>query len=296
MAGEALAERAGKQLLTELRGNRRLSERVRWAVANFSKVQPSAAPRRNGAATPPPPRARPASRRAPTPKPARPGVPSGLPPKIDLGRVAWRSDATKSFQLTWKEFAPYNISVEAPPPLTADVTASKVLPGRFSVAIGVDWTSPEFASRSRLRGYTLDAEIIVRWTSEDSVPIRVRGLLLYPPQVTASPAQLDLGTVRVNATTRASIVLASSARGEATIETPAWLRRVDAAGRPLDGPLQLAPDTEVRVALRVEWAPIIERGESSLKAGRPVRPSGTIVVTCGDQRIEIPAQMVATPK
>ncbi len=40
MAGEALAERAGKQLLAELRGNRRLSERVRWAVDNYSRSQP----------------------------------------------------------------------------------------------------------------------------------------------------------------------------------------------------------------------------------------------------------------
>src|SRR5438445_6971309 len=94
-ADTELAQRVGRQLASELRrSHRRLAERVEWAMANFGR--PVTAP--NGAGVtriritpPPPPRRRP--ERTPDRRPAQPatpGVPDGLPTRIDIGTVAWR--------------------------------------------------------------------------------------------------------------------------------------------------------------------------------------------------------------
>jgi hypothetical protein len=50
----------------------------------------------------------------------------------------------------------------------------------------------------------------------------------------------------------------------------------------------------VRVEFRVDWAPILERAKASFEAGRPVRPTGTIVVRWEGRSLDAPAQMVVT--
>ena len=292
-----LAQRAGKQLAAELRSHPRLAERVAWAIANFATAQRGGHRERITPLTAPPPRRTTPSRSAhrPPPEPATPGVPDGLPLKIDFGRVRWHDDATRTVQLTWKRFAPYAITVEPASPVRAEVTASKVLPGRFSIAFSIDWSAPEFAPGPTVRGYTLDAAVRIRWSSDGEITIPARGLILYPAMISASPQSLDLGTVDLRKPARASLVLVSSATTEATIEPPAWLRRSDGSGRAIDGPLRLATNVPVRVEFRVDWEPIAGRAASSFGAGRPVRPTGRIVVRWDDHAIEIPAQMVVPP-
>jgi hypothetical protein len=289
-----IAQRAGKQLAAQLSGYPRLAERVAWAMANFATARHGGHRERIAPLTPPPPRrARPAH--PPSPEPAKPGVPDGLPLKIDFGGVQWHADVSRTVQLTWKRFAPYAITVEPADPIRAEVTASKVLPGRFSVVFSIDWSSPEFAPGPTVRGYTLDVPVNIRWSSDGEITIPARGLIHYPALVTASPQSLDLGTVDLRAPTRASLVLVSSATTQATIEPPAWLRRSDGSGRHLDGPLRLATNVPVRVELRVDWSPIVERAAASFDARRPVRPTGRIVVRWEGNEIEVPAQMVVPP-
>lgn len=296
VAGMTLAERAGRQLIAELGGNRRLVARVEWAVANFERVQPKVRPR---AQAPPPPRAtRPrgaAGGGRTASEPARPGAPEGLPPRVDFGRVAWGSDVVRKLQLTWRHYPPFGVTVEAPGPLRAEVTSSKVLPGRFSVACSIDWASPELAGGAT-RGYPIEGELVVRWTSSDEARVPVTGLILFPAAVTVSPQPLDLGTAKAGQPVRGSIVVASTGAASVTLESPAWLRRVDGAGRPLDGPLRVAAGAPVRVEFRVHWPPVLERGEASLAARRPVRPTGRIVVRWEGGETVVAATFIATPK
>ncbi len=200
-ADAALAERAGKQLAAELRSHPRLAERVRWAIANFGRAQRGEHRERITPLTPPPTRRTTPQRSAhrPPPEPATPGVPEGLPAKVDFGKLQWQSHTTRTMQLTWKRFAPYEITVEAASPVRAQVTASKVLPGRFSVAFSIDWNAPEFAQGPAVRGYTLDAAVRIRWSSTGEITIPAKGLILYPALVSARPPALDLGTVRPEA-------------------------------------------------------------------------------------------------
>ncbi len=292
-----LARRAGKQLAAELRTYPRLAGRVAWAMANFATAQRGGHRERIAPLTPPPPRRTTPSRSAhrPPPEPAKPGVPDGLPLKVDFGRVQWRGDVTRTVQLTWKQFAPYGVTVEAEGPVRAEVTASKVLPGRFSITFSIDWDSPEFAPGPTVRGYTLDTPLRIRWSSDGEITVPARGLILYPALVTASPQSLDLGTVDVRQPARASLVLVSSSATEATIEPPAWLRRTDGSGRPVDAPLRLATNVPVRVEFRVDWEPIVERAAASFEARRPVRPTGRIAVRWEGHTIEVTAQMVVPP-
>jgi len=291
-ADARLVERAGKQLRSELAEHRRLADRVAWAMAHFAEA--ASVPRRVRPATPPPRRPS-AVRPQAQPVPARPGPPQGLPDRIDFGRLEWGNDATQTFHLTWKRAAPFEVRVDAPAPLRAEVVASKVLPGRFSVTLSVDWDSPEFSRSPNVRGYTLDATLRLRWTSDDEADVRVKALLLYPALVSASPMELDLGSVRLGADTRATLLLVATAPTRATISLPPWLCRVDAAGRAVEAPLQLQTDTPVRVSLAVDWAPVRERGRSSIEAGRAVRPTGRIVVRWDGQELAVPASLVATP-
>jgi len=206
--------------------------------------------------------------------------------------MTWRSDAGRTVQLTWKRHAPYEVQVDAPPPLRAEVTASKVLPGRFSIAFSIDWDSREFAGGPTVRGYTLDARVTLRWAGGGEYAFPAKGLLLYPAAVTASPPSLDLGTADVNSQARASLVLVSSGATAVEIEPPAWLRRTDGSGRPLDAPLKLATDVPVRVEFRVHWPPIIERAASSFEQGKPVRPTGRIAIRWDGRTIEVSASIV----
>lgn len=292
-ADARLVERAGKQLRSELAQHRRLADRVAWAMAHFAEA--ASVPRRVRPATPPPQRRPTTIRREASPAPARPGPPQGLPDRIDFGRIEWGHEASRTFHLTWKRAAPFDVRIEAPAPLRADVVASKVLPGRFSVTLSVDWESPEFSRSPNVRGYTLDAALRLRWTSQDEAAVRVKAVLLYPALISASPTELDLGSVRLGADTRASLLLVATAPTCATLALPPWLRRVDAAGRPVEAPLQLQTDTPVRVSLAVDWAPVRERGRSSIEAGRAVRPTGRIVVRWAREELAIPASLVATP-
>ncbi len=295
-AEPALAQRAGKQLAAELRSHPRLAERVAWATANFASAQRGAHRERVTPLTAPPRRTTPArSAHRPPPEPAKPGVPDGLPAKVEFGKVQWHAEATRTVQLTWKRFAPYAITVDAASPVRAEVTASKVLPGRFSIALSIDWSAPEFAPGPTVRGYTLDAPIRIRWGGDGEITIPARGIVLYPALVTASPTSIDLGTVDANQPVRASVVLVSSGTTDVRIEPPAWLRRSDGSGRAVDAPLRLATNVPVRVEFRVDWTPIVERAGTSFGAGRPVRPTGRIIVRWDDREIEIPAQMVVPP-
>jgi hypothetical protein len=298
-ADGAFAERAGKQLQSELAAYPRLVARVRWAIDNFSRVKPtrvSETPRAASSIPPQPRRVTPdRSAHRPPPEPAKPAAPEGLPAKIDFGTLQWRGETMRTIQLTWKRFAPYSITVETAPPVRAEVVASKVLPGRFSVTFSIDWDSPELAGGPTVRGYTLDAAVTVRWTATDAITIPARGLIMYPALVSASPMSFDLGTVEFELVTRISLMLVSSAATSVTIEPPAWLQRVDGRGQEIDAPLKLATNVPVRVELRVHWAPVAERAAASFETGRPVRPTGRIIVRWGERELEIPAEMVVPP-
>jgi hypothetical protein len=292
-ADPKLVSRAGKQLAAELQTHRRLAERVAWALANFASAL--AAPRREriGPMTaPPPPRPRATTPRRAAPQPASPGLPDGLPPRIDFGTVPWGADTVRTIQLTWKHAAPYGVTIDADGPVRAEVTASKVLPGRFSVKFSIDWDAAEFGRDPSVRGYTLDATITVRWTSRDTATLSARGLVLYPAHVSASPASIDLGSAKLDQPVRASVILVSTAATTVTVEPPPWLRRADGSGRELDAPLKLATNVPVRVEFRVHWPPIAERGAASFGAGRPVHATGRIVVRWNDRELEIPAEIV----
>ena len=56
--------------------------------------------------------------------------------------------------------------------------------------------------------------------------------------------------------------------------------------------VRLATNTPVRVEFAVRWQPILERAAASFAEGRPVRPTGTIVVRWGERRVEVKAQVV----
>ncbi len=297
VADDQLVARAGKLLLADLQALPRLAQKVEWAIANFATAK--AAPARRARVmpmTPPAPsRQRPAAAPPPRPAaPARPSFPQGLPQKIDFGKVEWGESASETIQLTWKHAAPFDVKVMIDGPLRAEVTASKVLPGRFSIVFSIDWDSKEFSREPTTRGYTLDAEITVRWTSQDDATIRAKGLVLYPAVVSASPTTLDLGKVRAQQPVRASLILISTARAAVTVEPPPWLQRVDGSGRVLEAPLSLATNVPVRLELRVHWPPIEERAKASFAAGRPVRPTGRIIVRWDDRILEVPVEMVAS--
>lgn len=289
-ADDAFVRRVAKQLAAELKEHRRLAERVAWAAENFGRVQPQPTRARPSPTPPPPPRARPTYRKKPVD--AKPGLPDGLEPAVDFGRVEWGSDVSRTIQLTWQRPTPTSLNVEAGAPVRAEVTASKVVAGRYSVRFSIDWDAMNRSRNGNARGYTLDSDIRIRWTPDGYAMTKAKGIVHYPAAVTANPQSLDLGTVSLEQRGRASIVLVSSAPTEVTIDPPAWLRRADGAGRTLTSPLALKPNVPVRVEFVVEWEPITERAAPSFDAGRPVRPTGQIVVRWNDQQIEIPAQMV----
>ena len=312
-ADARLISRAGKQLAAELHTHRRLADRVEWALQNFASAL--AAPHRDriGPLTPPP-----SSRRKPTPRPtapSSPGIPEGLVPRIDFGTIAWGAKAAYTMQLTWKHAAPYGVTIETDGPVRAEVSASKVLPGRFSIAFSVDWDASELSRVPPTRGYILDLPIAIRWTSRDTATIRAKGRLVRPrasaapapsdvtsgklhakdlmpePVVSASPSALDLGSAKLGKPVRASVVLVSTAPVDLTIEPTAWLQRVDGSGRVLDAPLALATNVPMRVEFHVHWPPIAERGRVSFAAGRTARATGRIVVRWNDRKLEIPAEI-----
>jgi hypothetical protein len=295
-----MVERAGKQLAAELTGYPRLASRVGWAMKTFAEA--AAAPehgRRHAPITPPPPPRRRPNAPAPKPRraegPSRPGMPEGLAP-IDFGTVRWGDSVTRTMQLTWKHAAPYDVRVEVDGPIRAEVTPSKVLPGRFSTAFSIDWDADELRREPATRGYTLNAPITLRWTSQDWTTVFAKGTILYPAYVTASPAALDLGDAKLKQPVRVSFVVVSTAPTELTIEPTPWLQRVDAAGKVLDTPLKLATNTPVRIEMRVHWPPIVERGAASFDAGRPVRASGRIILRWDGRESEVAAAIVATKK
>lgn len=288
-AEQEFVRRAAKHLSAELKEHRRLAERVLWAANHFGKVQPQPARARPVAPPPPPPRPRPQYRKRTVD--AKPGLPEGLEPSVDFGSVAWRADVSRTIQLTWKRPTPTSLSVEAEPPIRAEVTASKVVQGRYSVRLSIDWDKLERSRNGNARGHTLDADIRIRWTPDGFAMTKAKGVLHYPAHVSASPGSLDLGTVAMNQRARASIALVATAATQATIEPPPWLRRADGAGRTLRSPLALKPNVPVRVEFAVEWPPIAERAKPSFAAGRSVRPTGRIVVRWNDQEFEIPVQM-----
>ena len=136
-ADRDLVERAGRALSAELKMNHRLVERIDWAIKNFGTPTNGASP---AAPQPPQPRRREiADRPAPKRPRAAAGKPEGLVDRIDFGTLPWRSTAKKELRLTWREFAPYRIRAEIASPVVAEVIESKALPGRFIVALSIDW-------------------------------------------------------------------------------------------------------------------------------------------------------------
>jgi hypothetical protein len=220
-----------------------------------------------------------------------PARPDGLPESnIDLGTIGWRGDVARDVRLTWKRLAPYQIDVEAAPPLIVNVASSRTIEGRFVLTISIDWDSPSFSHKPTMRGHNLDATVTVRWPG-DEAKFRVRGTLLYPAEVSASPLSLDLGEVVMKQKVRATVLLVSTAPTTVEIETSAWLARCDAAGKRVEAPLKLPANTPVRVAFDVLWGPIVERiGDA--RNGKAVRPTGRITVRWDGRVLEIPAQIV----
>jgi hypothetical protein len=288
-ADPKLADRVGRQLCSELSPFPKLLARVEWALNNFGKAPTRIVP------PSPPPRPRPSRtamrKEAPTPRPAMPGRPDGLPESsIDLGSVRWRSDISRDIRLTWNRLTPYDIRVDAAAPITVSVASSKTIEGRFVLTIAIDWDSPAFTHKPSIRGHNLDATVTVRWPG-DEAQFRVRGTLLYPAEVSASPLSLDLGTVALKQKVRATLLLVSTAATVAEIEASAWLARCDAAGKRIEAPLKLPANTPVRVAFDVAWEPIMQR-IGAVNNGKPVRPTGKITVRWDGRSIEIPAQMI----
>lgn len=290
-ADRELVERAGKVLTGDLGSNQRLRAKVQWAVANFGRPARTAVPKPRAAPPPPPARVRAAAPVRHTAPPV-PGLPHGLVDSIDFGTLTWESAATRDIRLTWKEFAPYKVDVTTTGPITAAVTASKALPGRFAIAVAIDWDAPEFSGGPSLRGYPLDARMTLRWAAGGEAAVRVRGQILYPAIVSASPDELNLGDVKFGADVRGSVVLVSTAPARCAIEASAWLARVDAAGREQTAPLELLTNRPVRVAFAVRWEPIEQRA-TGVAAGKPVRPTGKITVRWDAGELVVPVQVVA---
>lgn len=292
-ADPALAERAARQLSGELSSHQRLADRVRWALDHFGSVQPE---RVRPVSAPPPPRP-PLRRSPPAPTPTRPAMPEGLPARIDFERVEWGSPAAVTIQLTWRHAPPYGLTIDTPEPITAEVSSSKVKPGRFSVAFSVDWDSPALATGPTVRGHTISGDVRIRWTSEASTLVPVRGTILYPAIVTASPPSLDLGSVDHATATRVSLVVVSTAGTSLSVEPPAWLERVDGAGRVLKAsdPIGLRTNIPVRLEFRVAWAPITERARASFAQDKPVRPTGRILLRWDGNETAVQAQIVVAP-
>jgi hypothetical protein len=173
-ADRRLVERAGKTLAAELQTHPRLAARVEWAIENFGRP--------GNATAPPRPRAAPAPRRraaAPAARPAEqaaPGRPDGLVESIDFGTLEWGSTLTREIRLTWRQFAPYKVDVDAAEPVSVTVTASKTLPGRFVISVGVDWTSELFSSGASLRGHTMSSTLRLRWAGGGEAVVSVRGV------------------------------------------------------------------------------------------------------------------------
>jgi hypothetical protein len=220
-----------------------------------------------------------------------PGRPEGLPDgAIDLGTVAWGTQVARDIRLTWKRFAPYVINVDAAAPLIVNVTSSKTIEGRFVLTIGIDWAASVFSHEPSIRGHSLDATVTVMWPGDEAT-FRVRGTLMYPAVVSASPLSLDLGSAVVKQKVRATLLLISTAATAVDVETSAWLARCDAAGKRVDTPLKLPANVPVRVTFDVVWDPILERIAGTSNA-RPVRPTGKITVRWAGKSLEVPAQMI----
>lgn len=293
-----LARRVGTQLAADLGAYRRLADRVAWAVEHFGApvVPPPGAAHAHAPRPAAPPRRRPEPRRTEAPRgPVLPGRPEGMPESVDFGTLDWGDEKTEQIKLTWRHNAPYDVKVDVPPPLRAEVAASKALPGRFVVSVSVDWDADVFTHDPNLRGHTIAGQIVLRWGGGGGAIVHVRGVALYPAVVSVSPQELELPRTRASAQARAALAVVSSARAEVEIEPPAWLRRVAGDGRERTGPMQLATNTPVRVEFAVDWAPILERAATSFASQRPVRPTGTIVLRWGDRRLEVPVQMVVDP-
>jgi hypothetical protein len=286
-ADQALVERVAKALRQEVKATPRLAERVGWAAANFGQADGHRVPR---------PVSQPRRRAAPDPvrprTPAVAGRPEGLVEKIDFGSVAWGQAISRDLRLTWREHAPYRVLAQAAPPLSVTVVESKALTGRFIVSVSIDWASEELARAPSMRGYMLDSMLEFRWASGGEATVRVRGVLLSPTTVTADRDALDLGVVTLGTRVRAQLILESTAKTEVAIETPPWLVRVDGAGDRIEGPARLEANAAMRITFSVDWAPIRERGASSLAAGRAVRPTGVVRVRWADQVLEVPATIV----
>jgi hypothetical protein len=298
-ADAALAERAGRQLAAELQATHaRLAARVEWAVANFSAAGARPGRERAPRAAPPPPsrvRRVPLERPAAPRAPATPGMPEGLPRRIDLGSVTWGSDAAQRVQLSWRHHQPYDVRVEAEAPVVARVTTSKAVPGRFMVELAVDWESDALNPESGRRGYTLDGFVTFRWGGGGETRVALRGIVLYPASVRVSAQTVRLETSNVGDPVWGTVALQATQLVDVEIETPAWLRCVDALGRERPGPLRLPDDAPYYLRFAVNWEPIIERGRESLEAGRPVRPSGRIVVRWPGGERTVRVEMVAHP-
>lgn len=288
-ADRALAERAAKALASDLAALPRLASRVAWAAEHW--VEGTAVAPRAAAPPPPPPRA--AQRQRPArSEPATAGPPEGLVAQVDFGTLAWGTAAERQLKLTWRQFPPFTVRTEIEGPVRAEVTESKALPGRFIVTLSVDWDAAELQGTPSLRGYTLDQTLTLRWGGGGADTVRVTGALLFPALVSASPQALDLSTVRLRQRVQASLMLVSSAPVDVRIEPTPWLARVDGAGKVIDEPLRLKTNTPVRVAFAVDWAPIAERGAQSIEAGRPVRPTGRIILRWDDRTLEVPVRMI----
>jgi hypothetical protein len=293
-ADKVLAERAGKALALELASFDRLAARVRWAVQHFGQPGSATSQPRPRMPAPPPPsrvprREAPATRPA---APAAPGKPMGLPTSIEFGDLAWNTETTRELRLTWENNAPYNISVTTSAPVTATVATSKAKPGRFVIAVGIDWRSAELREHASMRGYMLHAGVVIRWPGGEAT-IPARGTIHYPAEIAVSPIEIDLGTVVMRQPVRTDIVLIATGAALAEVTASAWLARVDSAGNVIDGPLRLKANTPVRVPMQVQWAPIVDRA-ASVEKGKPVRPTGKITVRWGERSIEVAVVMVAT--
>jgi hypothetical protein len=282
-ADKALADRAGKALAEELTPLPRLVSRVEWAAANFGKPAPNMPqPRRREPKAPPPPPAKPWM---PSIRPAPPiGRPDGLE-RVEFGAIDWGADAESVIRLTWPRRAPVNVRAEAGAPFTADVTVSKTQPGRVAIKLGVDWDSPAAAAAASRDSVRFDSTLTVRWDAEGVATTRITATAERPCRIAVGPREIDLGHVRLRQPVQTELTVRSSRSAQVTVETSAWL-----APR-MKGPVRLEANAPVILAFSVVWPPILERGATAIKAGRPVRPTGNIRLKWDGGDIVVPLTM-----
>ena len=150
-------------------------------------------------------------------------------------------------QFTWKHAAPYSVTIECKGPVRAEVAASKVLPGRFSVrsrSTGTRRNQPRPGDARIHAGRDDHRALDIAGQDDDTRegPGAVPGARQREPGVARSrDARLKHRCARRSCS--------SAPRGRGDDRADAMAERVDGTGNVLDAPLKLATNMPVRVEI-----------------------------------------------